>query len=49
MDEDEDEEDEDEEEGYNDIVDRDVVYQDEGPSARDIDGRRRLEEMMRLD
>lgn len=48
VDDDEEEEDEEEaEEGFDAIVDKDMhPLRDEGPSARDIDSRRRLDEML---
>ena len=45
MDEDEDDDDEEAEEGYEDLVDNQQYRLEEGPNARDIEGKRRLEEM----
>ena len=50
MDDDEEEE-EDEleaEEGFNEIVEKETHTREDGPNARDIDNRRRLDEMLSL-
>ncbi len=45
MDEDDEEEEDEAEEGYEDLVDDTGVRREEGPSAADIESRRRLEQI----